>query len=106
MHVNSLPAISKIHRQMEHALNKVYINAGKRHLRVFRRLLRKHNTRNHKITVEGGMGMYYVAVNGKHLLDRKHYQYRATPVYELLHDIQDAFLSDWDWTLEGESLNS
>lgn len=101
----SMPAAVKIEDQLERDIGKAAENAAKRYLTLYRRLLRKHNTRNHVITVEGGMGCYNIEINGKDLLDRAHYQYRATPVYELLHDIQDSFLSAWDYHLEGERLN-
>lgn len=98
-------AAKKIEAQYARAWSDSRHNAGKRFLKLFRRLLRKHNTRRHIITIAGGMGMYYVSVNGEMLMDKRNRQYRATPVYELLHDIQDCLSSDWDYTLEGERLN-
>lgn len=100
------PAGKKITSQMEDAVNKAQRNAGQRFLKLFRAKLRKHNTRNHIITIEGGMGQYSVCINGKSVgWDCGAYTWKKCPVFKLLQDIQDSLVSDWDWSLEGEHLN-
>lgn len=102
----------RIEENYGNAKAKVDERTGRSYLKLFRRLVAKHNTKNHagKIKIYAAMGACGITI-GEHMLAHDSrwngFQHRekTTPLMVLLHEIEQALDYDWAWTLDGEALN-
>jgi LytS/YehU family sensor histidine kinase len=102
----------RIEENYSNAKAKVDGRTGRSYLKLFRRLVAKHNTKNHagEIKIYAAMGACGITI-GEHMLGHDSrwngFQHRekTTPLMALLHEIEQALDYDWAWTLDGEALN-
>lgn len=105
-------AFNRIEGNYENAKAKADERAGQSFLKYFRKLVAKHNTKNHagKITIVAAMGMCGVYIDGVSLSSDHRWNGFAhhpnvTPLMQLLFAIEETMDYDWAWTLDGEALN-
>jgi hypothetical protein len=110
--VESSAAFNRIGTRYDNAKSKADERAGKSYLKHFRKLVAKHNTKNHagQIAITAGMGACGVTIDGVGLSYDPRWngfnQRRdTTPLMQLLFAIDEALDYDWAYTLDGEVLN-
>ena len=106
------PAFNRIRDAYDNAKAKVDERIAKRYLKHFRRLVAKHNTKNHagKITISAAMGACSVDIDGVSIEHDSRWngwnqRKGCTPLMRLLFDIDSALNWDWAYALDGEALN-
>lgn len=110
--LDDMPAMRRIEEAYDDAKNKVDERIGKRYLKLFRKLVAKHNSENHagKITICAAMGMCTVQIAGVSIEHDRRWngwnkRKEASPLVRLLFDIDGALDYDWACSLDGEALN-
>lgn len=97
------PEYKALAEAMQSEVAKIDQHYALRFLDYYRGLLKKHNTKRHKITLLCGMGICCVMIDGRHLHD---YDYNYdTGIFKLLQQIEDSIDNDWGCYLDGQSLN-
>lgn len=87
----------------ERATIRIERKCAKKMLAYYRKLLRKHNTKNHVIACWEGMGACGVTINGQMLGNFP--APRSMGILQLLSDIEESMDSSWAYLLGGEVLN-
>jgi hypothetical protein len=102
-------AFKHIEESLENAKEKAERAAGQQFLKLFRKMVAAHDTRNHagRITISAGMGCATVDIDGE-AVEWGPYSRTCrepTPLLQTLLEINASL--DWDWacTLDGEALN-
>lgn len=110
--LDNMPAMRRIEEAYDDAKGKVDERIGKRYLKLFRKLVAKHNTKNHagKITISAAMGACSVDIDGVSIEhDRRwngwNQRKNFNSLMQLLFDIDAALDYDWAYTLDAEALN-
>lgn len=100
-------AFKKISDQHDDALCKARQKTAKLVLAHYRKLLKRYNYSRHVISIEGGMGMYGVYIDGECINWKPGGDKMAkrSDAYALLVEIGDSLDSEWDYHLAGERLN-